>query len=71
MNHKTHGAHTRVSQLEDDHDMCLGGYLQGGGPMGVQNLWQLLQPVGRRISVETLERKVGPSLPPSSRTLQA
>jgi hypothetical protein len=28
------------------------------GDMGVQNLWQLLQPVGRRISVETLERKV-------------
>jgi hypothetical protein len=26
--------------------------------MGVKDLWQLLAPVGRRVSVETLEGKV-------------
>ena len=26
--------------------------------MGVNNLWQLLLPVGRRVNVESLERKV-------------
>lgn len=26
--------------------------------MGVQNLWNLLLPVGRRVNVESLERKV-------------
>jgi 5'-3' exonuclease len=26
--------------------------------MGVQNLWQLLSPIGRRVSIETLEGKI-------------
>lgn len=31
--------------------------------MGVKDLWQLLSPVGRRVSIETLEGKVsGPQL---------